>query len=345
MFQSARIKLTAWYLFIITLISISFSVVVYKILTSELDRVQRMQQYRVEHRYDEEIIISRSTRPIDEELIEETKHRLILILMLINFGIIGISAVAGYFLAGRTLLPIRKNLDEQNRFITDASHELRTPITSLKTSTEVFLRDKKHSLKEADNLFESNLEEINNLQTITNNLIKLAQYQKPNQIIAENLLVRDLVDESIKKVSNLASHKNIKLKKQLKEFSLVGEKQSLTEVLVILLDNAIKYSPKNSTITIKSIKSHNLAMIEITDQGIGIDKADIDHLFDRFYRADKSRTKTDIKGYGLGLSIAREIIDRHSGVIKVKSKVNKGSTFTILLPVKRKTFLPQNVKF
>lgn len=336
MFHSARIKLTAWYLLIIMLISVSFSVAMYRILTSELDRVEKLQRFRVERR----IFIpppgfNNEDRFIDPALIKETEDRLKSILIIINCGIIGSSALAGYFLAGRTLKPIKEMVDEQNRFISDASHELRTPLTSLKSEIEVNLRDSKLSLGEAKQLLKSNLEEVNNLQILSDNLIKITQFGKGNdRLTLTSVSLLQIIKEAFKKINGLAKNKQITIENNLKEYSVYGNKASLVELFVIFLDNAIKYSPEKTKITLSNKKTDGRLLIRITDQGIGIDKQDLPHLFDRFYRADKSRTKTDVSGHGLGLSIAKQIVEEHHGSINVESKVNQGTTFTIQIPAK-----------
>lgn len=331
-------KLTVWYLIIIMLISVSFSVVIYEVLTNELDRVERIQTFRQNHQLflpDDTFEFSqRSFREfrLDPQLIEETKERLQTILFLVNLGILGTSSLAGYFLAGRTLRPIKEMVDEQNRFVTDASHELRTPLTSLKTTTEVYLRDKNHTLAESDALHKSNLEEINNLQILSDNLIKLTQYQKSNgNMIFVDASIAVIVEDAVKKVSNLAKYKKITLLNKVEGTKIEADRQSLAEMFVIFLDNAIKYSPKNTTVTMSSHLQDRVVVIEIKDEGVGIDKKDIPHLFDRFYRVDKSRTKTDVAGYGLGLSIAKQIVDKHNGLIKVESELGKGTTFKVFL--------------
>lgn len=344
MFEAARLKLTAWYLLIIMLISISFSVAIYQVLTSELNRVERIQRIRQQRELSlndtDNIPADFSQRIfrqpiIDPELLEETKNRLILILFMINAGILGISALSGYFLAGRTLKPIKNMVDEQNRFITDSSHELRTPLTSLKSEIEVNLRDKNLNLNQAKKLLESNLEEVNNLQYLSDNLIKLAQYEKANGIILlEEIALKQIVSDAIKKVANLAKNKNIQIKEKTHEYTLFANSQSLTELFVILLDNAIKYSLKNSKITLNSKKTDNNVFIEVIDQGMGVEAKDLPHLFDRFYRSDKSRTKSNEIGFGLGLSIAKQIVEKHHGSIKVESEAKKGSVFIVQLPVK-----------
>lgn len=323
MFQSARFKLAAWYLVIIMLISIVFSMVIYLVINEDYNRLERVQRLR--HREAQEI-----------NLLPEVRERLQIILFLVNLGILSISALAGYFLAGRTLRPIKDMVDEQNRFITDASHELRTPLTSLKSEIEVNLRDQNLSLKDAKKLLESNLEDVNSLQYLSDNLIKITQYQKSKGVNFEEISLSEVVEEAVKKASNLAKHKNISIINHVKNSNIEGEKQSLNELFVILLDNAIKYSPKNKKITLSTKALDHLVEIIVKDEGIGIEKEEIPHLFDRFYRVDKSRTKNNTDGYGLGLSIAQQIVQKHLGSIKVESEIGKGSVFIITLPVKDK---------
>ena len=327
------------------LISISFSVAIYKVLVSELDRVERTQRLRIERRLPERFRINppsdirdelpRSWLLVDPNLIEETKNRLKIILIMINLTILGASSVAGYFLAGRTLKPIAEMLDEQKRFIADASHELRTPLTSLKSEIEVNLRNKKLTLTESKKLMKSNLEEVNNLQVLTDGLIKLTQYQKgANGIPTTSVSLVSVVSEAVKRVTNLAKFKEIKIVNKAADYQIKGNQQALTELFVILLDNAIKYSPEKTKVILTSEKTDHQVLIRIADQGRGISEKDILHLFTRFYRADKSRAKSAVSGYGLGLAIAKQIIDKHNGSIKVESKPNQGSTFTVQIPAK-----------
>lgn len=329
MFHSARIKLAAWYLLIIMLISVCFSVAMYQILTSELDRVEQIQRSRIEHG-----LFDRSSIPFfDPALIIEAKERLKLFLFVIDLGILGSSTLAGYFLAGRTLKPIAQMVDEQNRFIGDASHELRTPLTSLKTEIEVNLRDKNLSITEAKKLLVSNLEEVDHLQILSDNLIKFTQYQKGEKgLIVSDVSLLSIAEEATKRVMVNAKAKKISIENNIKDIIIKGNKQTLTELFIIFLDNSIKYSPQKSKVSLSSEKTDGHVLIHIKDEGIGIEKDEIPHLFDRFYRADKSRTKTYIQGYGLGLAIAKQIVDRHNGSISVKSKINEGSVFTIKIP-------------
>lgn len=329
MFQSARLKLTAWYLLIIMAISVAFSVAIYKVLEAEFARVERIQRLRRELQ-----LPFQFRRPvIDPEVLQESQNRLWATLILINLGILGTAGVAGYFLAGRTLKPIQDMVDEQSRFITDASHELRTPLTSLKSEIEVNLRDKNLNLADARKLLESNLEEVNSLQYLSDNLIKMTQYQKvDDRHIFERVSLAGALNEANRKVGNLAKRKNITIKSKITDVEILGDRQSLVELFVIFLDNAIKYSPKGKTVTLTSQKMDGSVEIKIIDQGIGIDEKDIPHLFNRFFRADKSRSKSESGGYGLGLSIAKQIAEEHKGSIKVESQLGQGTSFTIRFP-------------
>jgi len=338
MFYSARLKLTAWYLFIIMCISIIFSIIVYRIAAVEVERSLRVQQFRIFREQHPELGFFRQFRieppPPDLQLVNEEKNRIKLLLALIDTVIFILAGTAGYFLAGRTLQPIQEMVNEQNRFITDASHELRTPLTALRSEIEVNLRDKSLSLENAKKLLKSNLEEVGNLQLLSDSLLQLTQFQKANGYFQlETLILAHIFDEVIRKVNPLAKEKTITIEKHIEGYSLKGDKQTIIQLFVILLDNAIKYSPEKKVITISSEKTDHAVLIHITDQGIGIDKKDIPHIFDRFYRADTSRTKNTASGYGLGLSIAKKIIEAHRGVISVKSKKDKGTTFTVQLPL------------
>ncbi len=322
--------MTVWYLLIIMTISLAFSVIIYRNTVTEVIRGIRIQQARVER-----VIGYGPTHPpeIDPALLDEVRDRVRLNLFLINLAILGISGTAGYFLAGRTLKPIRKMVEEQNRFITDASHELRTPLTAIRTEIEVNLRNKNLSLPEARGLLMSNLEEVNNLQALSDGLIKMTAYQKgQNKMLFTTVSLAKITKEAIRRVNGMAREKQISLLNQVKEIALTGDEAMLTELLVIFLDNAIKYSPKNSRVKIGAKQNDGSVLITISDQGMGISEEEIPHLFDRFYRSDKSRTKTDVAGYGLGLAIAKQIVERHRGLIKVESVVGKGTKFTIKLP-------------
>ncbi|HSX18776.1 MAG TPA: HAMP domain-containing sensor histidine kinase [Candidatus Saccharimonadales bacterium] len=335
MFESARLKLTAWYLVIIMCISIAFSMGIYRILSSELSRLERVQRLRIERGLNEtDPRIFTTPIPANPELVDEASQRILWALVIINLGILVASSAIGYFLAGKTLEPIVLMLDEQNRFITDASHELRTPLTSLKSAMEVSLRDKKLTLNEAKQLIFENITEVDKLQSLSENLLELASYQKGENIKIERIPISSVLYASIAKVKALSIAKRIKIKLSVKNHKVAGNAKVLSDLFVIFLDNAIKYSNKGATIEVLEHKNDGTISVSISDNGVGIAESDIPHIFERFYRTDIARSKNASAGWGLGLSIAKSIVDSLGGSIKVKSTVAKGTTFTINLPVK-----------
>lgn len=335
MFHSARLKLTAWYLFIIMLISILFSVAFYNVSTREIERVINRIQFRYEHPDDNmPSHPSRSSRFEGSSLeeLESSKKQVSTFLIIINGAIFLIAGGAGYFLAGRTLKPIKIMIDEQNQFISSASHELRTPIATLRAEMEGSLLEKHISDPQARTLINSNLEELGTLQELSNNLLRIAEIHNRNgDKYMEEISLLEIVNIAQKKVTALAKKKHIIITSDVKEATIKGDKSSLIEVFVILLDNAIKYSQAKTTIAISSEEQRSTVKVSVMDQGKGISAQDLPHIFDRFYRADKSRSKTD--GYGLGLSIAKKVVETHNGSILVKSIEEKGSAFIIHFPL------------
>ncbi len=345
MFNSARLKLTAWYLLIIMLISILFSGIIYKLLMMEFDRFEKAQRFRFERRLVEGTIITPEGvqikvvpqhMAINEELIEETRKRVVVMLITINSGILVISGALGYILAGYTLKPIKDMMEEQNRFIGDASHEIRTPLTSLKSAFEVFLRDKKASVKDAKEIVTESIDEVNKLQSLSDSLLQLAQYEKPNgHAYFKEVDVSKIIQEAIHSIKPVANEKHIEIIYDKSEMVIQGNAYALKDLIRILLDNAVKYSPLHSNVSIETKSKDNHLSISISDEGIGIEKADIPHIFDRFYRADKARSKFEHNGYGLGLSIAKKIVQLHKGTISVKNNEEKGTNFVVYLPTKQ----------
>lgn len=324
MFKAARLKLTGWYLLIIMVISISFSGVIYGMLNRELNRFIHEPRLRFEE-----------VTPIDRDnILQESRQSIIISLLEINGIILIVSGTLGYVLAGKTLSPIQKMLEEQKRFVGDASHELRTPLTALKAMLEVGLRDKNLDLKEAKKLIANSIEETNRLNSLTTSLLELArENNKDKKLVLEKVRVKETVIEAIKNVELRAAKKNIKIVVKTNGTVIKGNKEKLTELLVILLDNSIKYSPEKTKIKISAMEKQHQVIIKVKDQGQGIEEKDIPHIFDRFYRVDKAHGHNDEGGYGLGLAIAKKIVEENSGKILVRSEIGKGSEFKIVLPI------------
>ena len=204
-------------------------------------------------------------------------------------------------------------------FISNASHELKTPITIISMENEVLLKQKKHTEDELVDQIKSNLEEVQNLSKLVNILLELA---RNNKITLEKVKVFDVANNSINKLSSLAKKKNITILNNITNLEINANKDILEEVMVIIIDNAIKYSDKNTTIKVYS--KNNKIFIE--DEGIGIKEKDIKYIFDRFYRGDKSHSS---EGYGLGLSLAKHLTEKMKMKITAYNNHDKGSTFII----------------
>lgn len=330
-FKSAYLKLTIFYVLIVMFISLIFSAAIYQISSLEIGRgLNRQTRMLRELPPNNNMPIAiQDLERIRTEQVELSSNHLAMNLIYFNILIFVISAASSYFFAKRTLRPIEEMMEAQNRFTADASHELKTPLTAMRSEIEVSLRDKKLNLNLAEKLLASNLEEIDKLESLSGALLRLAKYKEETKISFEKLSLSDLVTTAYEKVATLADKKDIKFKNKFENISVRGDKDSLTELFVILLDNAIKYSSRNSTVSIKISKEGKHAIVKITDHGVGIKESDLPHIFDRFYRADQSRNKEKANGYGLGLSIAKQIVELHSGEIFAQSTLNKGSEFKV----------------
>lgn len=330
-FNAAYLKLTTFYVLIVMTISISFSVVLYNISLSELGKGLGRQTGILKDLTKKESLVQQfqDLELIRQNQLEESNDHLRLNLIYFNLLILLLSSISSYFLARKTLEPIEEAVDAQSHFTADASHELRTPLTAMKTGIEVSLRDKKFTLAAAKTLLESNLEEIEKLESLSNALLKLARFQESDKKNFDKVFLEEVVVESYEKVESLARKKGITFSPEITKMTVVGDRQSLVELFVILFENAIKYSNSGTKVKIVMQKDGPHSIVRVIDSGIGIKASDLPHIFNRFYRADTSRSKLKADGYGLGLSIAKQIVDIHGASINVKSVPNKGSEFII----------------
>lgn len=333
MFHSARLKLTAWYMFIIFGITTLFSAAFYHASTREISMmIHRLETVQESNEFRSLPPLLRGrTAPTIEEL-KNIKYRGLLTLIIVNGSIVIIAGGASYFLAGKTLAPIKVMMDEQAVFISNASHELRTPLTVLSAEMETALMEKKMTITQARALIKSNLEEVRELQQLSERLLQITRIGETPILDSAVISLEVCIAQANKKVHTLAQQKNIMIINNLeKDLSVKGDISTLTDALITIIENAIKYSHEGGTVHIDTYKKGKNAIISISDVGVGIAPSDVPHIFKRFYRADNSRSH--IPGYGLGLSIAQEIIKHHAGYIHVQSTLGNGSRFTISLPL------------
>lgn len=334
LFHNASLRLTGVYLLIIVFISLLFSVGLYRVSSNELERGINGPISAQEKRFFGTGRVSdlEDIKKDRQKELTEAQSRLRSNLIAINVIILLCGGAISYVLARRTLKPIEQAHEAQSRFTADASHELRTPITAMKVETELALTDPKLTLKAAKKQLESNIEEMDKLTSLSEGLLQLAHLEE-NGLAKQSVSINETIQLAINRVLKKAEQK-----KQLVEFddgddiNIRINQAYVVEALVTILDNAVKYSPSKTPIKIAKHLQSKSVDLSITDQGPGIRASEIEHIFDRFYRADSSRTNSAEHGYGIGLSIAKTAAEAHGGTVSVMSTLNKGSTFTLSLP-------------
>lgn len=334
-FLSATARLTLTYLAIIMVMSIGFTTILYSVSASHLERrlppTTQMRQGGFSDIFDDQSTLRDKVEAFLQRRVDQEKAELAWQLVAINCLVLALGAIISYFLARKTLDPIEKAMISKDQFISDASHELRTPLTALQTTNEVALRRKKLSASEARELLSENLAEVKRLQYLTDGLLGLLKHNTPG--VRDTVNIQEVIGDAMNQVIHAAQAKHITIEDTVPSTILRTDPVLVTQVVTILLENAIKYSPDKSTITISAKKDKKKVQVSVRDTGIGIKANDIEHIFDRFYRADQSRTRLDTAGYGLGLAIAKKLITSLDGDIRVKSKSGKGSEFIISLPM------------
>ncbi|HFE9686472.1 HAMP domain-containing sensor histidine kinase [Clostridium perfringens] len=224
---------------------------------------------------------------------------------------------------------IKEQENIRKRLTGDISHELKTPLTNIQSHLEAMI----------DGIWEpteerliSVKEEAERLSSLVSDMQKLNKYDEASiKLKKDNVNISDIICFVIFQFSNLAKSKNIKIEYEKKNINLYCDKDKITQALVNILSNAIRYSNEGSTIFIEEKLKDNKVIISIEDQGIGISEEDLKYVFERFYRADKSRTRAT-GGTGIGLTIVKSIVSSHGGKVKLESKLGEGSKFTIILP-------------
>jgi heavy metal sensor kinase len=243
-----------------------------------------------------------------------------------------------------------QSFNQVKQFSTDASHELKTPLTILKGEVEVALR-KERTLQEYEQVLKSNLEEINRMSQIVDDLLLLSKADSGElRIHKEDMNLTEILNEVVTHMNVLAQSKHLRIEtsNHHEEVHILGDPLRIRELFLNLIENGIKYTEEGGSIQIRLIKDTlprdrdlsdwsqgeqaEFAKIIISDTGIGIAKENQERIFDRFFRVDKARSRVQ-GGSGLGLSICKWIVDAHQGEIKVESDFGKGSSFIVKLPI------------
>ena len=241
----------------------------------------------------------------------------------------------GYWLAGRNIRPISQMYARQKQFTADASHEMRTPLAVMKLAVQGLREDEDSRLgefaKESVEMLDS---EADRLSRLTENLMTLARSDEDNlPAYTEQVDMTALCHKVATQLALLAEQKQIVLKQDIQaDLSVQGDELALSRLLIILLDNALKYSAAKTTVTLRGARVKEHLVIEVRDEGCGISDEDKTRVFDRFYRVDKARSRTQ-GGLGLGLSLAWAIVHQHGGSIEAFDNQPQGTVMYVQLPL------------
>jgi signal transduction histidine kinase len=256
-----------------------------------------------------------------------------LLVVLAGGGFVGLvlGAIGGYWIAGLALRPIKASVDAQRTFVADASHELRTPLSLIRANAEII---KRHPSEPPDRAaVDDIIKETDRLSYLVGQMLTLARSDSQRVTMEkEPVLIGRLAEELTGSMRLLADERGIALAVSGDMSAIVsGDEQRLGELVIILLDNAIKYSDPGGTITVSVANVGKMVRLQVVDTGRGIEPEALAHVFERFYRVDRARSR-EMGGTGLGLAIGKWIVDAHDGRIDIASKPGEGTTVTVELP-------------
>lgn len=264
---------------------------------------------------------------------EEGMLNTLFLILVIGCSIGSVCAIGiGFFLAGRALVPIQNSWKKQQQFVSDASHELRTPLAVIQSKTDILFQSPSATIEEKAMDISTISKECRRLSKLVANLLLLARSDS-NQIEMDKKTfeIDTLLEEIVDPYKEIASYQEKEMILKVEHgISFMGDRERIHQMMVILLDNAMKYTNEGGHIQIDCTQTNSSIRIRVKDDGIGVKEEDIPKLFDRFYQGDKARSASE--GAGLGLSIANWIVEKHYGKILVESEWGEGTCFEVILP-------------
>jgi len=332
-FKEARVKLTIFYSILFLVLFWVFSFGLYFWISNSfgenyISQVQEQKQVgQFEGEFDdknEEMLLNIA----GEVAITKLRN----MLLILNGGFLIIIPVITWFLTRRTLTPVQQIHEQQKQFVSDVSHELRTPLSIMSGEIEIALRKNRKS-SEYIQVLTSSKQELAHLISLVENLLFLTrQDQKSISLQSEKVDLTDMLNNVISTLKEKNDKKKIALKfyPADESITIIGQASMLRQLFFNIIDNAIIYTPENGKINIALSTNTNHVIVKVIDTGIGITSEDQKKIFERFYRVDSSRSQT--KGYGLGLAICQSIVSIHRGHIDITSKPGKGTTVSVYLP-------------
>lgn len=313
LFNAARLKLTAVSVLVVALIVLAFSYYIYQNIISDIADIG-----------------SRTTAvegdTVQKQFVHQTTTSVANSLLYADIGILILAAGLSFYFAGRTLRPIQKANAAQRAFATHASHELRTPLAILKSDTEMLSRASSPSSELVHDIVASNLEEIERMERIVEDLLALARSERKQSKEVIDLAI--LAKKSTEKFQKLAYDRGVNLVCTGVVAAPLCATRDFDRALTNLIQNALDHTPKGGRVEVAVYTTLAHVHLVVTDTGSGITHEDLPHVFERFYKGAHGR------GSGLGLSLVKEIIERHGGTVSLVSEAGKGTIVTVRLPMK-----------
>ena len=332
MFRKAQIKLTIYYSILFLILFWIFSAGLYVWMNQSfgegyISQVQHRQGEKDISIFDKNAQVVTIAGDVALDQLRDT-------LIVLNLGLLFIIPIASWFLAKKTLAPVYEAHERQKQFVSDASHEMRTPLAIITGEIDVTLT-KNRPADDYRATLVSTQEETKRLSGLVENLLFLARDdQNGTALQSETVDITDMINTVKQALQIKSDEKHIDISLAVDDSfqtsAINGHPVLLRQLFYNLIDNAITYTPRNGRIAISLLEHKNTIIITMKDSGIGIAKEDIAKITRRFYRVDTSRSQT--KGYGLGLAIANSIVLKHKGKLLINSEFKKGSTFTVILP-------------
>ena len=257
-------------------------------------------------------------------------------LALAGAGALTVLFAINVFFARWALRPVEEAWKKQRQFVADASHELKTPLTVILANSSILEKHPETPLRENMQWLESTREEAVRMQELVSDMLSLAQAESTETYEFARTNLSSIVSKEALQFESVAFERNVTIEDDIAEgMHVQGSTRALEKLVGTLIDNACKYAAEASSVTVRLSRQGKKAVLSVRNLGNPIPQESIEHVFDRFYRADKARTHDDSRSFGLGLAIAREITESHGGSIKVKSSAEDGTVFTVVLPLSK----------
>jgi two-component system, OmpR family, sensor histidine kinase CiaH len=331
-FNSAIARLTILYVAVLAVVCTIFSGFIYTLATNEIDQSSRRQVVGFRGALGRFVIDEKESELLRKSESDFARARLRTRLLLGNIVMLTLGAVLSYHFAKRTLLPLEQSARAQERFTSDASHELRTPLAAMRTEIEVVLRSSTTTTQELRATLQSSLEEVTTLQTMTENLLSLARLKELGD--KKRTTTKKLFSPLARKYRILAKTRRMHFRAELQDIEITVNEPAILQLCTLLLNNALKYAGPSTTVWLRISSVEGELQLVVEDNGIGIPDEAKEKVFERFYKADNSRTDSRKSGHGLGLSIAKQLTEAMAGTISLATPTNnKGVAFIVHIPL------------